>query len=303
MKPKDATADVGVIIARMQVHELHDSHRNLIKFVQEQTDRVIVVLGVSPTRNTLQNPLDFKSRKQMLTEEYPHLDIFYVNDCRDDAIWSKNLDRVISQNTNPDQKVILFGSRDSFVSHYKGKYKTCELESDSFLSGTEVRKKIANFYVPTKDYRAGVIAGTASRFPTCYQAVDCAVLSQDGDRVLLARKPEEFKWRFIGGFSDTKSTSLEEDVRREVQEEANCEISSPKYVTSMLVDDWRFRKEKDKIKTALFKATYVFGSIQGGDDVAVVQWFPLVEETKLQMVEEHQELFSILLENIKKGKD
>jgi bifunctional NMN adenylyltransferase/nudix hydrolase len=104
--------------------------------------------------------------------------------------------------------------------------------------------------------------------------VDIAVVN-DKMEVLLARKPDEKKWRFIGGFSDPRTPSLEEDAKREVQEEAGIEVEVISYLGSTMIDDWRYRGEQDKIKTALFLAKYIFGKPEGADDVAEVKWVPI----------------------------
>ena len=55
------------------------------------------------------------------------------------------------------------------------------------------------------------------------------------DQVLLVKKPGEKAWRFIGGFSDPSSNSLEEDAKREVKEETGVDISEPVYLGSSLI--------------------------------------------------------------------
>ncbi len=52
-----------------------------------------------------------------------------------------------------------------------------------------------------------------------------------------------------------------EDAKREVQEEAGVEVGNITYLGSTLINDWRYRGEIDKIKTALFVAKYVFGKL------------------------------------------
>lgn len=42
--------DVGVIVGRFQVHQLHDAHIHLIKSVYDTHAHTIVVLGVSRAR-------------------------------------------------------------------------------------------------------------------------------------------------------------------------------------------------------------------------------------------------------------
>jgi bifunctional NMN adenylyltransferase/nudix hydrolase len=296
MKEKVTKAtDVAVIVGRFQVNELHEAHIDLITSVLNKHDRVLLFLGNSTIRNTLNNPLDYRARRTMIADKFPTVEIHYINDNPSDTAWTKNLDKLIGEQLLPMQTVTLYGSRDSFLKCYTGKYTTCELEATTFISGTEVRRRVCNNYPPTADYRAGMIAATAYRFPTAFQTVDIAVVNDKGE-LLLARKPEEKKWRFIGGFSDPASVSLEEDAKREVQEEAGVEVGNITYLGSTLINDWRYRGEIDKIKTALFVAKYVFGKPEGADDVAEVKWVSINNLTKNDIVEPHHVLIDMFNE-------
>jgi bifunctional NMN adenylyltransferase/nudix hydrolase len=293
MKEKVDKTDVGVIVARFHCHELHEAHKDLIQSVLNRHERVILFLGLSPLRNTTKNPLDFKCRKAMVEEMFPQVEIHYADDNRDDAVWSKNLDKQLLKWLNPAQTVTLYGSRDSFIKRYHGKFPTCELESEIFISATEIRKKIINNYPPTKDFRAGMIAATGTRFPTAYQTVDVAIINTLKKEILLVKKPNETKFRFCGGFSDPRSTSLEQDARREVKEETGVEIGEPTYIGSTLINDWRYASEQDKIKTAFFVAEYIYGAPQGADDVEVAKWFKISTLTKDDLMEEHHVLLEM----------
>jgi len=297
MLEKTDKNDVGVIIARFQSHELSEGHRNLIKSVQDRHQQVIIFLGLSPLRNTHRNPLDFKSRQKMIWEVFPDVDVLYVDDQSSDEVWSAKLDAQIAKFTKPGHTATLYGSRDSFISHYKGKRPTCELEPDTFVSATQIRKQISISYPPTKDFRAGMIAATASRYPTCYQTVDVAIFNEKNE-VLMVQKPNESNWRFPGGFSDVNSPSLEADAKREVQEETGVEVDEIKYIGSALVDDWRYRSEVDKIKTAFFKVKYVFGRPEGKDDVAFAKWFKVNDLTTANVMPEHHILLTMLQNNL-----
>jgi bifunctional NMN adenylyltransferase/nudix hydrolase len=296
MKEKVTKAtDVAVIVGRFQVNELHEAHIDLITSVLNKHDRVLLFLGNSTIRNTLNNPLDYRARRTMIADKFPTVEIHYINDNPSDTAWTKNLDKLIGEQLLPMQTVTLYGSRDSFLKCYTGKFNTCELEATTFISGTEVRRRVCNNYPPTADYRAGMIAATAYRFPTAFQTVDIAVVNDKGE-LLLARKPEEKKWRFIGGFSDPASVSLEEDAKREVQEEAGVEVGNITYLGSTLINDWRYRGEIDKIKSALFVAKYVFGKPEGADDVAEVKWVSINNLTKNDIVETHHVLIDMFNE-------
>lgn len=297
------TSDVGVIVGRFQVHELHEAHRALIQTVRSAHDRTLVFIGLSPLRNTTSNPLDFNSRKRMFQETYPDLEVYYVEDSHSDELWSANLDREIGRWCKPYQTVTLYGSRDSFISHYNGKYNTIELESDTFISGTEIRRRIGNSFPSTKEFRAGVIAASFNRYPTVYTTVDVAVLDPARRLVLLGKKAGQEKLRFIGGFADVESSSFEADARREVMEEAGIEVGNLKYLGSILIDDWRYRNESDKIKTLFFTAEYSFGRPTAGDDIESVQWvsFDDLIQDKIELMPEHRDLHLTITKELKRN--
>lgn len=296
---QEVTPQVGILIARFQVHTLHEAHRALINTVLEKHDRVLIFLGLSDVRNTHNNPLDFNSRKQMLLSEFPdaNLEIHYINDCKEDSEWSVELDRQIGKWLNPGQKALLYGSRDSFIKSYNGRYPTCELESDTIISGTEMRRRISAKTIASADFRAGMIYASQSRYPVCYPTVDVAIFNDDYTKILLGKKPKEKEYRLIGGFADPGSPSYEADARREAMEETNLDVSTPEYVGSALIRDYRYELEKDKIKTMLFVCKVVSGRAEASDDISEIRWFDLkflFENYKDIVVKEHLILIEML---------
>ena len=297
--------DVGVLVGRFQVHDLHEGHRDLIQFVRDRHEKVIIFLGVSPLPVSASNPLDFEARKQMILAEFPEVNVLYVADHPSDEDWSKILDKQIGHLVAPNQSVVLYGGRDSFIAHYSGRFPTEELLQDKFLSGTEVRKEIARSRAKASpEFRAGVIWASQARFPTAYQCVDVAVLQLDhaagGGKILLGRKSTDKLFRFPGGFSDPRSGSLEEDARREVAEEMGVEVGDVRYIGSAQVDDWRYRHEPDCIKTAMFVAKYIHGRPTPSDDMdAEVRWFDLATLTEKDIVPIHRHLYAMLTDHLK----
>lgn len=267
LRTKPIKADVGVVVARFQIHDLTKGQKELIDTVRANHDKVFIFLGLSPLRGEQENPLDFRSRKVMLGELYPDIDVYYIDDVCDDVIWSKNLDSQIAKWKTPTQTVVLYGSRDGFQYKYKGKYPTCELEAETIVSATEIRRQVCNNYHPDKSWRAGVISATSFTWPRADQAVDVAVLNKTNETVLLIRKLDEPKLRFPGGYTSKESDSLEDDGRREIVEETHLEISDLTYVASGIVDDWRYRNKRNCIKTVLFAADYIFGTPNVKDNI------------------------------------
>jgi bifunctional NMN adenylyltransferase/nudix hydrolase len=300
LHPAQEQYDVGVLVGRFQVHELHDAHRDLIQYVCDRHEKVIIFLGLAPLPVSTSNPLDFEARKQMILADFPDVNVLYIKDQPSDTLWSYKLDEQIKDLVTFGQSVVLYGGRDSFISHYDGDYPTQELLQSTFRAGTEVRKSIARSRAKASaDFRAGVIWASQGRFPTAYQTVDVAILNEDGTQVLLGHKNSDGRlYRFIGGFSDPRSPSLEADVRREVQEEAGIAITDPVYLGSTVVDDWRYRNEPDCIKTALFKAKYLSGRPTPGDDIDEVRWFGLSDRLIPQVVLNHRPLMAMVLDNV-----
>jgi NADH pyrophosphatase NudC (nudix superfamily) len=108
----------------------------------------------------------------------------------------------------------------------------------------------------------------------------------------MARKKEETLFRFIGGF--VQCETLEVSARREVQEEAHIEISEPQFLGSHIVDDWRYRREMDKIMTCLFEAEHTFGIPTPDDDIFELRWFEAADIHESDLVAEHRPLLKIL---------
>lgn len=272
---KEPTADVGVIIGRFQVAELHLGHQRLIDSVRGKHKKVIILLGVAPTANSINNPLDFESRKQMLMRAYPSITVLYVKDVGNDMHWSRAVDQVVSDVLTPNQTVLLYGSRDSFITSYLGKFNTYELPTEHAQSGTEVRAEIAREAKDSADWRAGVIWASKNRWPVSYQAVDIAIFNMDYTQMLLGHKPNEDFWRLPGGFADPCSDSLEADARREALEETGIKLRDVTYVRSFRIDDWRYRSGPDCIKTALFISRTADMNAVANDDIDRVLWFDI----------------------------
>ena len=290
-------ADVGVIVGRFQVPELHDAHKDLIQTVVDNHPRVIIFLGLSPLKATANNPLDFKMRKQMIQKEFPDVDILFIKDVKGDDYWSKSLDGQINDIIGPMQSVTLYGSRDSFIKYYSGVYQTQELESDRIISGTEIRRQVSRAHQDSKDFRAGVIWATLNQFPMTVSTVDIAIMDNTNGqlKILLGRKPNEDKYRFIGGFTDPTGNGFEDDAKREVREETGLEVSDLQYIGNFHINDWRYRGEVNQIYTTFYVGYYTHGHAKPNDDIEEVRWFNWSELHKGMLVGGHDKLYTTLL--------
>jgi len=276
----------GVIIARFQTPYLHKGHFDLINFVKEKHNKVIVVLGVSPVKASRKNPLDFYTREKMIKNEFSDIIVLPLLDSANDNTWSLNLDLLLSS-TFQNEKFILYGSRDSFIPFYAGRNEVQEIPQTGDHNGTELRNQISDKVIGSEDFRSGIIYAYYNKYPTTYTTVDIVVFKAEYITILLGKRNAEGKWRLPGGFVEPKDSSLEAAAVRELHEECGMiEIGDLKYETSLKVDDWRYKNEVDKIITTIFSCKAIFGQPRAGDDLDQVEWFTLTSVKK--MVEENE---------------
>ncbi len=288
------TYDIGVIVGRFQVNELHTGHIKLVESVMALHKRVVVLLGVSPTLVTKNNPLDFIARKEMLLQKFPAISVLSIPDMASDHQWSLELDKRIRE-ACPLGSVLLYGGRDNFIKYYSGHFDTADLGEFSAFSGTKIRKDVSNEVKSSADFRSGVIFAAYNQYSKVYPTVDVAIVN--GDKVLLGQKLHQEKYRFIGGFSDAADDSFEAAAKREAREETGLELENLKYLGSAKIDDWRYRSEEDKIITLFFLADYINGHAEAKDDIATLKWFSRDELKEDHFVDEHKPLFRMLMTN------
>ncbi len=307
----DKNYSIGTLVGRFQVHELHDAHHYLIKQVVDNHKKVILFLGVARTAGTKKNPLDFETRKRMIQNHYPEITILSLPDFGDDRRWSQEMDKRIRE-VYAVGDVLMYGGRDSFIPYYKkggGQFDCKELEQHTFVSGTEVRKQVSETVQNSSEFRSGAIYQAYNQYPKVHPCVDIVPFNDDGTKIILARKPFEDGWRFIGGFAHPNDKTYEITAKRKLIDEAgNLEIGDITYITSLNVDDWRYKSEEDKIMTILYKCKFIFGRIEPSQEISELKWIDLkwirdkwydIKGEHITgndgMVREHQELMRILL--------
>ncbi len=297
---------VGVIVARFQVAELTTGHKQLIESVIARHDRTIVILGSNGAgSSTENNPLDFRTRQLMITNNYPDVEVGNVTDCKGDELWSRCIDNEIRVHTTVGSKITLYGGRDSFAKYYSGSYEVKVLESESDSSGTKARDVVrerANKSSP--EFRQGVIWANKNQHPTAYPVIDVAIIDEEAHMVLLGKKQGEEQWRLIGGFVDPEKgfadNALEDTVKREAKEETDLVVNNVEYVGSYFVDDWRYSGEVDSMMSVLFKANSDHGAVAtAGDDIVAINWFPLTDVTINDIgPKSHKKMFAAILKTI-----
>lgn len=293
----------GVIVARCQVHELHDGHLALFGEVKARHNRVIVFLGQPPIGMTYKNPLDFETRKKMIQAKFPDFLILPLTDTKEDMVWSRTLDSKIAEVADYGD-VTLYGGRDSFVPHYTGRYKPVELALPAKIkehNGTDIRAKLTNTIMESADFRAGVIYALTNIRPSVKATVDVVITHtlitptgrrEDGmfieEYILLGRKPGESLWRFPGGFSEPDGNTYEDNAKREAMEETGLALEDLKYIGSAPVPDWRWKGEPDQIKTLVFTGKSITMGGKAADDLAEIKWFKASELRDEMFIDTHR---------------
>lgn len=295
----------GVIIARFQTPFLHEGHYNLINYVKEKHNKVVVILGVSPVKGSTRNPLDFYTRERMVKKAFPDIVVLPLSDFKNDSAWSVSLDNLLNI-TFPNEKFVLYGGRDSFIPYYSGKNEVSEIPNVGDFSGSSLRDQICDKVMDTEDFRCGVIYAYYNMYPKVYPTLDIALFKDDYTKILLGRRKVEGQWRLPGGFSDPTDQDYESAAIRELHEECgHIEVGELKYEKSFKVNDWRYQSEVDKIITLMFSCVCIYGEPKGHDDLDEVSWFSLakLEEMvlKKETVDEHFPQLNFLINKYKKS--
>ncbi len=301
---------VGVIVGRFQVPSIGRGHNYVVTEVMKRHPEVCVVLGFSEAQLTKNNPMPPEVRSLMLQNRYKPLILDRVladqfgYQCRDltvcslkdapsDEAWSRNLDSLI-EDVFPGMDVTLYGSRDSFASHYHGKFSVEKLKHIHLESGTQSRTGAAGMMLDSDEFRAGIIWAAYHRYAHVYPTVDVVVLKPKERLALLGFKDTDGgKYRFPGGFVDPTDDSAKTAAAREIGEEVlNIRVGDFSYLDSIRIDDHRYRGTEDKIMTTFFSTEHLSGEPEAGDDLDEVRWFPY-EDVGQNLIDSHIPLGSI----------
>lgn len=230
---------VGGVVGRFHVPKHTEGHMAVIQAALQESDRVIFFLGRTGGQGTDLNPVPFDLRKRLIQkvfhDDIDRLKVIPLLDRGDPVPWSRDLDTLIEKEVSQDEAVTLYAGRDGFLERYKGHHQTKKVDTVFSESGTEVRANLSWGDVPCLESAImSTIILTNERYPIAYQTIDLALLSPDNKYIFLGRKPNEEKFRFLGGFVDP-GESKEEAVIREGHEEAgDIKISKPLYGKSVV---------------------------------------------------------------------
>lgn len=286
---------VGVLVGRFQVPSLHSGHRKLIESVMNRHQKVVIMLGrTKDVFLSKHDPLDFLTRSAMIRQAFPGVVVMPLQDRICDVDWSERLDDCLS-GLFDFEKITLYGSRDSFIPSYCGRWPTVQLADAIGPTGTESRNAVAHGASSGTDFRTGVIYASNNRFPTCFPVVDIAAISIcDGFKPTIAciKKAGLSHWQLPGGYVDGSDKTLEASAARELQEETGLVpgVATMRYVSSRHIDSWRYRNSQDSMVSSLFVSVFNgMPPLVAGDDAAEVCEFAIcdIAEGKVAFDQDH----------------
>jgi bifunctional NMN adenylyltransferase/nudix hydrolase len=283
----------GIFIGRFQADTIPSGLKTVLAGFAAAHETKAIVLGLARTGFTRRNPIDSRSRREMIAQEFDGIPVYTIDDHPSDEEWSQQLDGLVRKNF-PDGEITLYGSEDNFAARYHGKFKVISTGTSHSPYETETP------WNPAWEFRQGMIYALKQTYAKVYPTVDLAVFRKKRSEVLLGMKAIEEKWRFPGGFTDPSDNSYEEAALRELKEECGLSwVTTPTYEASFKVDDWRYRHEDDKIITILFSAELIVGDPKPGDDIAEARWFSLHDVKAMvtagKTAAEHEPLFRHLM--------
>tara|TARA_B100000508_G_scaffold31981_2_gene24612 strand:- start:3277 stop:4185 length:909 start_codon:yes stop_codon:yes gene_type:complete len=286
---------LGVVIGRFQIHELHEGHVALLDLVEQKHEQMLILVGHNSIRFNTADPFPFHIRKQMLESRYPRATVLPLPDSPiSNEHWSETVDAKVSS-VSYNGGSVLYGSRDSFIPKYHGKFSTEEVPELPNRSATQVREEAAGNHIDDSMFRLGWLAAINAQHAVTDPTVDVVIHTPDWSKILMGRRGPGSALRFFGGFVDPEDESLEAAVSRERAEEAlGIEVREPEYVGSCRIKDPRYAKSCYGIMTTLFAMEYLEGNVSAGDDMGVAEWVKLTPDLRNQIAEEHRPLFDLL---------
>ena len=288
----DATA-VAVLMT-LQTPSIDEFCKNIVMGIQKDNPAAYMILVVKTpaVKSTKDSPLSYESVEWMARCSFDGLfkEIRSLKECNDPEKWCKDLDALLPENcTIYELDDLCLHSRK--YEENSGKHPIVVLST-----GLDEHERMLRETVDTEtqnfDYRRGAQAALNSQYDSVYPTVDCVIFSDDSlSHMYMVKKPDEKRWRFVGGFSDPSDTSYSCAARREAKEETGMECVCFDWIGSTKIDDWRYRNERNKIITNIFAMKVVSGEAKADDDVSEIELKNIDELTFDDIQPEHIPIF------------
>lgn len=267
---KQKSFDAIVFIGRFQ--PFHNAHLEIIKraeklIEQQQSDKVIVVIGSSDQPRTYKNPFSSYERSCMISAVSGASTVFCEDNAYNDQAWAVNIQKIVSEHVldeiGPGSKIGIIGHKKDESSFYLDMFPNWELieipliesldastirdlyfrenHNLNFLTNVvpEQTKEFLKNFAETKEFAQIIrerqfieeykkqFSGLA--YPPTFVTTD-AVLIQSGHVLMIRRRSEPGKglWALPGGFLNAnKDRSLVDACLRELKEETGIKVPIP----------------------------------------------------------------------------
>lgn len=256
-------SNIGVVVGRFQIDQLHDGHQAIIRQARVENDGLLVIVGDNPLPTTAQNPLSVGARIKMVedylieTNLYQQSSVTSLPDHPDDQVWSERLDEIIQWSLQEGDTATIYHGRDTTATYYSGSHPMKEIDELILSSSTNRRAYIGKrqWLMDGAAFRRGVIWANQNRFPTVYSCVDAAVIWTDYDKdeeqfLLLITKDIADGWMFPGGFAELNMTLYFEMREGAKWDEAvffGLQMVCLKHLTGVRVDANKIREAKEYV--------------------------------------------------------
>lgn len=288
-----------IILGYFQCPFLTEKQIKCLADLQSTVDQVAIWIREAPVPCTKRQPFSGKQRTEMFAEFFPSFETRLLSDQKQAKKWSEMLDAEIAQNRGEAHLKLYaepqIGLRDYVGNEVFGILETDFSETD-FSHISEAQEIGLKSVSSSVAFRLGILNALKRRYPTAFATVDVAIFR--GNEILVGQKPDETKWRFLGGFVDPTDANHEAAAIREAFEESGVTVEIQKRIGSCRIDDWRYRYEEDQIISTLFQAQYVAGEATPTDDIARLEWKLFSSLTVEDLVPDHQGLFKMLAESL-----
>ena len=288
---------VVAIIMSLQTPVVDDFYKSLVHSVQldnkdAKLDLIIYTPAVVASKNT---PFEYKTVEWMAVCAFDGVfsKIQQIKDCNDHEKWCSDLDALVPEGA------VIYEFDDAILSAHEydklGKREVKILNSGLAAHEQELREK-NDSETQNLDFRRGMMHAVSIQYDTVFPTVDCVIFQDDTlSKIYMARKPDEKKWRFIGGFADPNDTSYSCAARREAKEETGLDCVCFDWIGSAKIDDWRYRSERNKIITNIFAMKVVGGTPKPDDDIKEIKLVDVNELSFDDVQPEHH----VILEKVK----
>lgn len=310
---------LGILIGRFQVPEMHEGHRFLVREIQSQCDKVLILFGSANRTRSVKNPFTYRERAEATKRLFPEVICAPLNDYPyNDSQWmadvAATIDHVVDilcKENDICPVPILYGHHKDGNDYLKWfpQFEYVNINSEIDISGTEVRNSHKHLLPESVQIDMEYFAKEKDMFknypfPEALN-INCgdAVLECSGHILLIkrGRSPGMGNWALPGGHKNTNETFLQ-CALRELVEETNIRIPERVLIGSI---ERTYLFDSPTRSSGIPKSTLAVhivvkpdpnGSLpraNGQDDAVETRWVPISDIlNKYRMHDDHGDIIS-----------